>query len=144
MIQIYKDCLFLFKVLLCPHQFSFSPLLLYHCTHLMVGLAVVRNQQCEKFHMATSDIWDIPVRTFDLEAHSGMIWQYLNSIPCPANRVPKWVTMVHVLYEVHHEGEVLDSNKVSYVENKHDSDYSLVRQRNMSTNISEERAASFF
>jgi hypothetical protein len=52
--------------------------------------------------------------------------------------------MVHVVYEVHHEGEVLDSNKVSYVENKHNSHYSLVRQRNMGTNISEEPAASIF
>ena len=52
--------------------------------------------------------------------------------------------MVYVVYEVHHEGEILDSNRVSYVENKHDSDYSLVRQRNMHTNISEESAASFF
>ena len=110
----------------------------------MVVLAIARIQQCEKFHMATGDIWDIPVRTFDSEAHGGMIWQYLNSTPRPANRVPKWVTLVYVVYEVHHEREVLDSNKVSYVENTHDSDYSLVRQRNMGTNILEEPAASIF
>jgi len=55
----------------------------------MVGLAVARIQYCEKFHMAASDILDIPVHTFDSEARSGMIWQYLNSTPCPANRVPK-------------------------------------------------------
>jgi hypothetical protein len=52
--------------------------------------------------------------------------------------------MVYVVYEVHHEREVVDSNKVSYVENKHDSDCSPVRHRNMGTNSSEEPSASFY
>jgi len=52
--------------------------------------------------------------------------------------------MVYVVYEVHHEGEELDSNKVSYLVNKRDSDYSLVRLRYMGTNISEETATSIF
>jgi hypothetical protein len=77
----------LFKALLWPHRSYFSPPLLYHCSLLLVGLAVMRFQHCKKLHTVVTDIWNSPVRTFDLKTHSGMLLQYLKSMPCTVNRV---------------------------------------------------------